>query len=86
MGVHFSTALLGLKLGGCCLRREALTRVQGYGQMTHRLMRFAGGRLVAALEGGYNIRATAECAAETVRVLLEGLPRDVPGWPHSLGC
>ena len=54
-------------------------KLQAYGQMAHRLMKFAGGHVVAALEGGYNIRATAECAAETVRVLLEGRPADLPG-------
>lgn len=32
------------------------------------LMRLAGGRVVCALEGGYNVTATAECAAACVQV------------------
>lgn len=49
--------------------------------MTRSLMRYAGGRVVAALEGGYNVRATAECAAETVRVMLEGTTHELTGPP-----
>jgi len=52
---------------------------EGYGHMTRSLMRYAGGRVVAALEGGYNVRATAECAAETVRVMLEGTTHELTG-------
>ncbi|KAG2432251.1 hypothetical protein HXX76_009169 [Chlamydomonas incerta] len=44
----------------------------GYGWMTERLLRFAGGRVVLALEGGYNTGVTAACAAACVRTLLEG--------------
>lgn len=45
--------------------------LQYYGQMTQQLAKLSrGGRVVVALEGGYNVRATAECAAETLRVLL----------------
>jgi acetoin utilization deacetylase AcuC-like enzyme len=29
---------------------------EGYGWMTERLLRFAGGKVVLALEGGYNNR------------------------------
>uniref|UniRef100_A0A061RQX0 histone deacetylase n=1 Tax=Tetraselmis sp. GSL018 TaxID=582737 RepID=A0A061RQX0_9CHLO len=45
---------------------------EGYGHMTQRLLGVCGGRVVVALEGGYNVRATADCAAETMRVLLGG--------------
>ncbi|CAN9515291.1 unnamed protein product [Ophioblennius macclurei] len=38
--------------------------------LTHMLMSLADGRLVLALEGGYNLQATAEGAAACVRALL----------------
>ncbi|GFR45035.1 hypothetical protein Agub_g6402 [Astrephomene gubernaculifera] len=63
----------GDPLGGCKLSPE------GYAWMTERLMRFAGGRLVLALEGGYNTRVTSWCAAACLRTLLEG--RAVPQLP-----
>nr|XP_046252337.1 histone deacetylase 6 [Scatophagus argus] len=40
--------------------------------LTHMLMGLAEGRLVLALEGGYNLQATAEGAAACVRALLGG--------------
>ncbi|XP_072222658.1 histone deacetylase 6 isoform X2 [Leuresthes tenuis] len=40
--------------------------------LTHMLMSLAEGRLVLALEGGYNLQATAEGAAACVRALLGG--------------
>ncbi|HTD53584.1 MAG TPA: histone deacetylase [Thermoanaerobaculia bacterium] len=42
----------------------------GYAQMTRRLQTLAGGRLVLALEGGYNLDAIGRCAAACTRVLL----------------
>ncbi|KAI8059615.1 hypothetical protein BC940DRAFT_313343 [Gongronella butleri] len=42
----------------------------GYSQMTHMLMGLAGGRLVMALEGGYDLTATAESAAACMKVLV----------------
>ncbi|EFJ51178.1 hypothetical protein VOLCADRAFT_120505 [Volvox carteri f. nagariensis] len=56
----------GDPLGACKVSPE------GYGWMTERLLRFAGGKLVLALEGGYNNRVTSWCAAACVRTLLEG--------------
>ncbi|KAG2501388.1 hypothetical protein HYH03_001176 [Edaphochlamys debaryana] len=56
----------GDPLGGCKLSPE------GYAWMTERLLRFAGGRLVLALEGGYNTRVTAECASACLEALLRG--------------
>ena len=39
--------------------------------MTARLLDLVpGGRLVAALEGGYNLEAVAACAEATLRVML----------------
>ena len=53
--------------------------------MTQRLLRFAGGKVVLALEGGYNLRMTAECAQQCMRVLLGDpappLPNDDPDMP-----
>ncbi|TDH11066.1 hypothetical protein EPR50_G00081610 [Perca flavescens] len=40
--------------------------------LTHMLMSLAEGRLVLALEGGYNLQSTAESAAACVRALLGG--------------
>uniref|UniRef100_A0A8P4KQC6 Protein deacetylase HDAC6 n=1 Tax=Dicentrarchus labrax TaxID=13489 RepID=A0A8P4KQC6_DICLA len=40
--------------------------------LTHLLMSLAEGRLVLALEGGYNLQSTAEGAAACVRALLGG--------------
>jgi histone deacetylase 6 len=42
----------------------------GYAQMTRRLQELAGGRLVLALEGGYNLDAISRSAEACVRVLL----------------
>jgi histone deacetylase 4/5 len=46
----------------------------GYAQMTQRLATLAGGRIVLALEGGYDLEAIANSAAACVRVLLGGAP------------
>ncbi|CAL8468789.1 g8330 [Coccomyxa elongata] len=62
-------AVQGDPLGGMNLTPQV------YGHMTERLARLAaGGRLVLALEGGYNLRMTAECGAECVKVLLGAKP------------
>ncbi|PNW76665.1 hypothetical protein CHLRE_11g467785v5 [Chlamydomonas reinhardtii] len=53
-------------IGDCDLLPE------GYGWMTERLLQFGGGKVVLALEGGYNTSMTAECASACVRSLLEG--------------
>jgi acetoin utilization deacetylase AcuC-like enzyme len=42
----------------------------GFGAMTSRLQRLAGGRVVLALEGGYNLEAISQSAAQCLRVLL----------------
>ena len=42
----------------------------GYAQMTRRLLSLAGGRVVLALEGGYDLEAIARSAAASLRVLL----------------
>jgi acetoin utilization deacetylase AcuC-like enzyme len=43
----------------------------GYAAMTKRLATLAGGRMVLALEGGYNLGAIARSAEACLRVLLE---------------
>lgn len=42
----------------------------GYALMTHSLCALAGGRVVLALEGGYNLLALSESVAACVSVLL----------------
>ena len=46
----------------------------GYAQMTARLATLAGGRLVLALEGGYDLEAISKSAAACLRVLLGEAP------------
>ena len=46
----------------------------GYAQMTARLSTLAGGRLVLALEGGYDLEAISRSAAACLRVLLGESP------------
>jgi histone deacetylase 6 len=66
-------AVVGDPLGGMCLSPEL------YGHLTARLIRLAP-KLVLALEGGYNLRQTAECAVECtkVRVLYDLLDHPMP--------
>eukprot|EP00798_Chlamydomonas_sp_ICE-L_P023872 gene23872-9442_t len=58
----------GDPLGGCNVTPE------GYAAMTQRLMKYADGRVVLALEGGI----TAECVAACVTALLDNPAVDVP--------
>ncbi|XP_040008234.1 histone deacetylase 6 [Xiphias gladius] len=53
--------------------------------LTHMLMSLAEGRLVLALEGGYNLQSTAEGAAACVRALLGGAcpPLSLPTAPSD---
>jgi len=56
----------------------------GFGAMTQRLSALAGGRLVLALEGGYNPGAIAAAAAACTRVLLGEAPPPLdPGPPNA---
>lgn len=56
-------AVAGDPLGGMNLSPEL------YGHLTERLARLAAGnKLVLALEGGYNLRMTAECARQCMQV------------------
>ena len=54
----------GDPLGGCELSAA------GYSYMTQQLMSLAAGKLVVALEGGYNLRSIAQASEACVRTLL----------------
>ena len=51
------------------LDRYRLTTV-GYSHMTHALCALAGGRVVMALEGGYNLESISEFFGACVEMLL----------------
>ncbi|KAI7883604.1 hypothetical protein K492DRAFT_205271 [Lichtheimia hyalospora FSU 10163] len=61
-------AALGDHIGRCCVTPA------GYGQMTHMLKSLANGRLVLALEGGYNLEAISKSAAACMEVLVGEAP------------
>ena len=48
-----------------------LLKAADYYAMTHAVKHIAGGRIVSMLEGGYNLKALGESAAEHVRALIE---------------
>ncbi|WVN90743.1 uncharacterized protein L203_105985 [Cryptococcus depauperatus CBS 7841] len=48
-----------------------------YGHMSHMLSALAGGKLVVALEGGYNLRAISDSALAVARVLLGEIPPEL---------
>ncbi|KDR75830.1 hypothetical protein GALMADRAFT_97752 [Galerina marginata CBS 339.88] len=50
----------------------------GYAHMTHMLAGLAGGRLVVALEGGYNLDSISSSALAVARVLLGQAPDGLP--------
>lgn len=55
-------------LGGCCITPY------GYSVMLRKLMDFAQGKVLLALEGGYNLQSLANSVHACVQVLLEGKP------------
>ena len=65
---------------------EMLVTPEGYGAMTARLRELAGGRLVLALEGGYNLEAISESAAACLRVLLGEQPEESDFGSPSARC
>ena len=66
-------------LGGMQLSAE------GYAALTGRVSSLAGGRVVLALEGGYNLQAIAAAAAAVTRVLLgDPLAELDPGPPNRV--
>ncbi|KAK8934000.1 Histone deacetylase 5 [Platanthera zijinensis] len=61
-------AAMGDPLGGCCLTPY------GYSLMLKKLMKFADGKIVLALEGGYNLSSLANSVLACAKTLLEGNP------------
>ncbi|XP_072344022.1 histone deacetylase 6 isoform X2 [Scyliorhinus torazame] len=69
-------AAQGDPLGGCKVSPEC------YAHLTHMLLGLAGGRVVMALEGGYNLTAISESMAMCTRTLLGDTPPYLqPGEP-----
>ena len=72
-------AAAGDLLGGMRLSAD------GYAALTRRLLELAGGKVVLALEGGYNLEAIAAAAAAVTRVLLGEKPSEPdPGPPNRV--
>lgn len=61
----------GDQLGGCFVTPAA------YAHMTYMLKSLAGGRLVACLEGGYNLEAISRSALAVTRVLMGEAPPQI---------
>ncbi|WVF65792.1 hypothetical protein IAT40_000526 [Kwoniella sp. CBS 6097] len=61
----------GDHLGGCHVTPPA------YGHMAHMLSALAGGKLVVALEGGYNLKAISDSALAVAHVLLGETPAEL---------
>ncbi|KAK6747351.1 hypothetical protein RB195_000510 [Necator americanus] len=59
-------AAVGDPLGECSVNADT------YALMTYHLMSLAGGRLIAVLEGGYNLNSIAECASAVCETMIEG--------------
>ncbi|KAG6845885.1 hypothetical protein H0H87_000691 [Tephrocybe sp. NHM501043] len=57
---------------------ECLVSPGGYAHMTHMLSGLAGGRLVVALEGGYNLESISRSALAVTGVLLGEAPEQLP--------
>ncbi|KAJ3487452.1 hypothetical protein NLI96_g3543 [Meripilus lineatus] len=67
----------GDDLGECHVSPE------GYAHMTHMLSSLAGGRLVVALEGGYNLDAISASALAVAKVILGEIPPELPSMVAS---
>jgi hypothetical protein len=50
----------------------------GYSHMTHKLLELAGGKIVLALEGGYNLESISKSYAACTSVLLGDPPMAAP--------
>ncbi|PKI85773.1 Hda1p [Malassezia vespertilionis] len=61
-------AALGDQLGECCVTPA------GYAHMTHQLAALANGRMVVALEGGYNLTSISNSALAVAQTLLGEAP------------
>lgn len=65
-------AAIGDPIGGCLVTPE------GFAHMTHLLKGLAGGKLLLALEGGYNVEAVARSSEACMRILLGETPPRLP--------
>ena len=73
-------AAIGDPLGNCALSPQL------FGWMTHMLKVFAGGKIVLALEGGYNLTSISEASVQCVKCLLgDTLPPPPPLQASSEG-
>nr|XP_043638456.1 histone deacetylase 5-like [Erigeron canadensis] len=63
-------AAMGDPLGGCCVTPK------GYALMLQKLMEFSSGKIVMALEGGYNLESTSNSVHACMEVLLDNKPID----------
>eukprot|EP00040_Diaphanoeca_grandis_P019107 m.100657 g.100657 ORF g.100657 m.100657 type:complete len:676 (+) comp27264_c0_seq1:166-2193(+) len=70
-------AARGDPLGGCMITPE------GYAHLTHMLCGLASGRVIIALEGGYNLTSISESMAACVGVLVGDAP---PRFDEPLGA
>ncbi|MFS7999824.1 putative histone deacetylase [Helianthus anomalus] len=72
-------AALGDPLGGCCVTPH------GYSVMLKKLMKFSGGKIIMALEGGYNLNSLANSVVACIEVLLDDKPiaESVEGYPFE---
>ncbi|KAJ8587474.1 histone deacetylase clr3, partial [Rhizopogon salebrosus TDB-379] len=57
---------------------ECFVSPAGYAHMTHMLAGLAGGNLVVALEGGYNLDSISNSALAVARILLGEAPPELP--------
>lgn len=62
----------GDKLGECNVTPA------GFAHMAHMLCSLAGGKVAVALEGGYNLEASAKSALAVTRILLGDAPPELP--------
>nr|CDJ86285.1 Histone deacetylase superfamily domain containing protein [Haemonchus contortus] len=56
---------------------EYRVNAETFALMAYQLLGLAGGRVIAVLEGGYNLAATAECAAAVCQVMVDGSVRNI---------
>lgn len=70
----------GDQLGGCFVTPAC------YAHMTHMLKSLANGRLVACLEGGYNLEAISRSALAVTRVLMGEPPPQIAQRAATQGC
>ncbi|KDQ21359.1 hypothetical protein BOTBODRAFT_25795 [Botryobasidium botryosum FD-172 SS1] len=57
---------------------ECFVSPSGYAHMTHMLSALAGGKMLVALEGGYNLDSISSSALAVTRVLLGESPPELP--------